>query len=51
VIIYKVQPSGREVMAEILKESARGELYVQPEAEPARWIPKSWVTERDGELQ
>ena len=47
MIIYRVSTSGREVLADLIRRSDRGEAYVKPEGEPARWIPADWIIEEE----
>lgn len=47
MIVYRVSPSGREVVAEVLKRSERGELYVKGDDGVTRWVPADWVIEED----
>jgi hypothetical protein len=49
VITYRIQPSGREVVAEVVKRTSRGEAFAQPlDGERPRWVPKNWIIEDDG---
>jgi DNA-binding PadR family transcriptional regulator len=50
MIIYQIQPSGREVVAEVLKRTKQGDAFVQPiDGELRRWVPKNWIIEDDRE--
>lgn len=43
MILFKVSPSGREEIAEVLLRSEIGEAYVKLDNGTTRWIPKDWI--------
>lgn len=47
MIIYRVSPSGREGMGELIEKSSLGEAHIVDENGTKRWIPAEWIIEEE----
>jgi len=45
MILFRISPSGREEIAEVLLRSELGEAFVKLDNGTTRWIPADWIQE------